>query len=406
MKVFISYKWEDSAHNLWVEKLAKDLRFAKIDALLDKWEVSFGDSFIDYMTDKISEADAVLFIITQASVDAVEAPKNKGGPVKFEMQMATARNISEEKMRLIGIYRSGEKPPAHLRDKRYADFRNDSKYTESLHQLIDDLNGKVKAPLLGGNSLNIWKFNQMKFPIKTSQKGSYELVKIPNGSFFMGANKQGASYDAMAGPIHEVEISEFYLGVHPITNAQYEIYLEDNNLENRIKPKYWHNSNYNQPKQPVVGISYWEAKSYCEWAGLILPSEAQWEYACKGNTNTHYWCGESIGELTHAAWFGENSNSQLHQVGEKLRNPFGLYDIHGNTWEWCCDSLREYSKTRVKNPLGPTDVYNRSIKGGSFNCSALRLLSSIRRKRDINYRSYNLGFRAAWAKGYDLPTLK
>ncbi|GJM34235.1 MAG: hypothetical protein DHS20C18_32360 [Saprospiraceae bacterium] len=405
MKVFISYKWEDDAQNMWVENLAKDLRIAGIDALLDKWEVSFGDSFTDYMTSKINEANAVLFIITPASVKAVEAPENEGGAVKFEMQMATARKISGEKMRLIGIYRSGDKPPHHLRDRRYSDFRDDSKYFKNLHELIDDLNGKIKAYPLGGGSFDIWCFNEKKFETRTSHKGDYELVKIPKGSFFMGSTSQGASFDELAEPIHEVEISQFYLGTYPVSNAQYKIFI-DSNSEKVKKPIYWYDNKYNQPNQPVVGISYKEAKMYCDWAGLILPSEAQWEYACRGNTDTPYWCGESEGELTHVAWLGINSNNQLHPVGEKLRNPFGLFDMHGNTWEWCRDSLREYSKLRVKDPLGSMNVYNRSVRGGSFNCSSLRALSSIRRKRDINYRSYNLGFRAAWSKGFGLPSLK
>lgn len=149
LKVFISYKWEDDAHNKWVEKFATDLRTAGIDAKLDKWEVRFGDSFTDYMTSKIAEADVVLFIMSSRSVAAAEAPRGEGGAVKFEMQMATSRRIAGEKMRLIGIYREGNQTAAHLRDHRYADFRDDTQYLSSLQELIDDLLGKEKRPPLG-----------------------------------------------------------------------------------------------------------------------------------------------------------------------------------------------------------------------------------------------------------------
>lgn len=142
-KVFISYKWEDYAHNEWVEKLATNLRQAGIEATLDKWEVRLGDSFTDYMTSKIDEADVVLFIITTSSVKAIESQK---GAVNFEMQMATARRTAGEEMRLIGIYREGNKPPAQLRDHRYADFRDDTRYEMSLELLVDDLLGRTQAP--------------------------------------------------------------------------------------------------------------------------------------------------------------------------------------------------------------------------------------------------------------------
>ncbi|HEV2860402.1 MAG TPA: TIR domain-containing protein [Pyrinomonadaceae bacterium] len=153
LKVFISYKWEDDAHNEWVKKFATDLRAAGIDAKLDRWEVRLGDSFTDYMTSKINEADAVLFIMTTRSIAAVEAPKGEGGAVKFEMQMATSKRIAGEKMRLIGIFREGTATPAHLRDHRYADFRNDSEYEIRLKELIDDLSDEdSRPPLLTGST--------------------------------------------------------------------------------------------------------------------------------------------------------------------------------------------------------------------------------------------------------------
>lgn len=139
LKVFISYKWEETAHNEWVENLARDLRRSGIEAILDRWEVKLGDSFTDYMTSKIGTADVVLFIITTRSVAAVEAPAAEGGALKFEMQMATARRTAGEKVRLIGIYREGPRAPAHLRDHRYADFRDDSRYAENFKELLDDL---------------------------------------------------------------------------------------------------------------------------------------------------------------------------------------------------------------------------------------------------------------------------
>lgn len=149
LKAFISYKWEYESHNTWVAKFATDLRAAGIDAILDRWEVRFGESFTDYMTSKISEADFVLFVMTTQSVMAAEAPSGKGGAVKFEVQLATARRTAGESLRFIGIYREGDRTLTHLRDHRYIDFRDDSLYEERLRELINDLLGHTTKPLLG-----------------------------------------------------------------------------------------------------------------------------------------------------------------------------------------------------------------------------------------------------------------
>jgi len=148
VRAFLSYKWEDEVHNKWVEKFATDLRALGIETILDKWEVRLGDSFTDYMTSKINEADVVLFIMTTRAVAAVEAPQGQGGAVKFEMQMAKSRSIAGENIRLIGIYREGAKSAAHLRDNRYADFRDDSQYQVRLKELVDDLLGIDTRPPL------------------------------------------------------------------------------------------------------------------------------------------------------------------------------------------------------------------------------------------------------------------
>ena len=189
LKVFISYKWEDKDHNEWVERFASDLRSAGIDAKLDRWEVRFGDSFTDYMTSKIAEADVFLFIMTTGSVAAAEAPTGQGGALKFEVQMATSRRIAGESIRVIGIYREGHNTAAHLRDHKYADFRNDSEYTARLRELVDDLLEKVKRPPLGSPRLNtsehhsqriVRLLKEKKVDISTEEIAAIlELNKIP-----------------------------------------------------------------------------------------------------------------------------------------------------------------------------------------------------------------------------------
>ena len=145
LKVFISYKWEAGAHVPWVQRLAADLRSNGIEALLDQWEVRLGESFFEYMQGRIASADVILFVITPSSVTSAEAPKGKGGALKFEVQMMNARRIAEG-VRIIGVYRSGTRPPHYLRDHRYVDFRDDKDYKKALRSLTEDLLGRAGPP--------------------------------------------------------------------------------------------------------------------------------------------------------------------------------------------------------------------------------------------------------------------
>lgn len=145
LTAFMSYKWESEAHVEWVRKLAADLRSRGIDAKLDQWEVRFGESFTDYMQTHINAADVILFVITPDSVAAAEAPAGAGGALKFEVQMMNARRMAEG-VRIIGVYRSGDRPPHYLRDHRYIDFRDDTRYEDAVAALVADLRGQSGPP--------------------------------------------------------------------------------------------------------------------------------------------------------------------------------------------------------------------------------------------------------------------
>jgi hypothetical protein len=145
IKAFLSYKWESDTHNAWVRKFAADLRAHGIEAILDQFEVAYGESLTDYMQRHINDADVILFVITPGAVAAAEAPKGEGGALKFEVQMMNARRIAEG-TRIVGIFRSGNRPPNYLRDHRYADFRDDDRYPLELENLVQDLLGRRSRP--------------------------------------------------------------------------------------------------------------------------------------------------------------------------------------------------------------------------------------------------------------------
>jgi CRP-like cAMP-binding protein len=146
IRVFISYKHQDEVRNQWVDKLYKDLRALGIDAKLDRYEVAPGQSFSEYMTSGIREADYVLFIITPRSVKAVEKGK---GALAFEMQISNARRLaSKSDFRIIPIFREGRATSTYLSDHRYLDFRDDTKYESQLVELIKWLKGEIKPPVV------------------------------------------------------------------------------------------------------------------------------------------------------------------------------------------------------------------------------------------------------------------
>ncbi len=156
--VFISYKWEDEKRNKWVDQFYRDLRFAGIDAKLDKYEVAPGKSFSDYMTREIRECKHVLFIVTPKAVEAVESGE---GALAFEMQISNARRLArKDGFQIIPIFREGKKTSSYLSDHRYIDFRDDEQYNVSLQYLIEWLQGSVKPPSLGKSKTKVTKIHR------------------------------------------------------------------------------------------------------------------------------------------------------------------------------------------------------------------------------------------------------
>ncbi|MEM7311049.1 MAG: SUMF1/EgtB/PvdO family nonheme iron enzyme [Planctomycetota bacterium] len=243
-----------------------------------------------------------------------------------------------------------------------------------------------------------------------ADRGGYELVVVPGGTFTMGSPKAERDrataehkkeyedtdhFQRSEGPEHEVVIETFALGRHPVTNEEYGRYLAAH--PDRKEPEYWGDSHYNQPQQPVVGVSWEEALAYCEWAGLRLPSESEWEYACRAGTRTAYWSGDEEHHLAEVGWYKGNSEGRLRVVGEKRANAMGLHDMHGNVFEWCRDSWHgDYEGAPSDGSAWEdTGAGRRVYRGGSFAIPA-RGARSAYRHRWLPSRRYDaLGFRPA-----------
>ena len=215
-----------------------------------------------------------------------------------------------------------------------------------------------------------------------------ELKLIPAGTFTMGS----ASNDSDEQP-HVVTLTRpFYIGVHEVTWEQYERVMG-------INP-----SNLRSAQNPVEAVSWDDAVSYCaklsdlpaeKAAGRVyrLPTEAEWEYACRAETMTAYSFGNDESQLNFYAWHSKNSSSTTHPVGQKKPNAWGLYDMHGNVWEWCSDWHEAYPRGAVTDPQGPLSGSSRVLRGGSWFFDEAGCRTAERLTHRPSYRTTDNGFR-------------
>jgi formylglycine-generating enzyme required for sulfatase activity len=202
-----------------------------------------------------------------------------------------------------------------------------------------------------------------------------ELVWIPAGSFVLGSPENEPDRRSNEGPQTQVTISrEFWLGKYEVTMDQFRL-TTDGRLP--VQNQY----TGADPNCPVSGVSWKDAMTFCAYlteqereAGRLpedyvyrLPTEAEWEYACRAGTTTRFSFGDdfSYTELGSYAWFAGNSGGKLHPVGTKLPNPWGLYDMHGNAREWCLDNLGKYPGGSVLNPVGTVGGKFQVYRGGA-----------------------------------------
>ena len=236
------------------------------------------------------------------------------------------------------------------------------------------------------------------------------LLLIPPGEFMMGspeaerrlaleAAKTAKKTWAIAqipteGPRHAVRISRpFYLGKYEVTQSQWEAVMGDNP------------SSTKDPMNPVEQVSWQHIQAFLaklnaasmkEGMKFVLPTEAQWEYACRAGTATTYYFGEDTAVLGQYAWYFENSGRKRHPVGEKNPNGWGLHDMHGNVWEWCADWRADYySQSPPIDPIGPKTGVVRVLRGGCVADYAWSLRSAPRVGNEPDFHCPDYGFRVA-----------
>ncbi|MCX7045001.1 MAG: SUMF1/EgtB/PvdO family nonheme iron enzyme [Candidatus Sumerlaeota bacterium] len=211
-----------------------------------------------------------------------------------------------------------------------------------------------------------------------------KMIAIKSGTFQMGSN-DGSSDEK---PVHEVTLDNYWLGETEVTQAQYEAIMGTNP------------SNFKGANNPVDQVSWENAMEFCRKLSqktgkkYSLPTEAQWEYACRAGSSAKYGFGDSESELGDYAWYSSNSGSQTHPVRQKKPNAWGLYDMHGNVWEWCSDWYADsYSSSAITNPVGANQGSARVYRGGGWGLNADDCRSANRFRIDPTSTDSILGFR-------------
>ncbi len=262
----------------------------------------------------------------------------------------------------------------------------------------------ASGAMLRDADLEYLRKNEQGYEEYRQKKTGIELIRVPAGEFQMGS----ADGDADEKPAHKVSLSEYMIGKYAVTNAQYRAFcLAEQHAEPLQPPdgqghaKYFSDLQYND--YPVVDVSWEDAQAYCKWAGLALPTEAQWEYAARGKEGRKYPWGNEEPDGMRANYGKKlNGGDYTRKVGSypKGVSPFGALDMAGNVWQWCADWYGEkyYDECRdgMQDPPGPPGGSSRVVRGGSWLYYDSYLRGANRYRDEPGGRFLNfLGFRVA-----------
>ena len=236
------------------------------------------------------------------------------------------------------------------------------------------------------------------------------MVFIPGGDFTMGSARTEKGHFADEAPQHQISISPFWMAEFEITwdlytlfmerkidtyqtnaNDAQEVFLDVDAVSGATTPYVDMSFGMGTDGYPAICMTHLAAVKFCEWLSAMtgnfyrLPTEAEWEYACRAGTTSAYSFGETSENLSEYAWYSDNSEGAYHKVGQKKPNDWGLFDMHGNVSEWTLDAyeINTYRNRQMKNAenpyVSPTKTYPRVVRGGSWIDRPTRLRSATRR---------------------------
>jgi formylglycine-generating enzyme required for sulfatase activity len=436
--VFISYRREDSRHQagrLYDRLVA---HFGSEQVFKDVDSIPLGLDFREVLTERVAGCDVFIAVIGDAwlSIAGKSGTRRLDDPgdfVRIEIEAALSRRIPVIPV-LVGdsSVPQADELPESLRGLSFRNglpVRPDPDFHNDMDRLIRGIEDVVSAlrersaprgPRTQGSEdrksadekssiePRVRSSAAVKEPEQITNSIGMKLVLIPAGEFLMGSPDSDQYARDDEKPQHQVQITRpFYLGVTQVTQGQYRGVTGEN-------PSLFKGSD----DLPVEKVSWNDAIAFCnklsELEGLKpyyqsgagvpsggdgyrLPTEAEWEYACRAGTTTRYSFGDDEASLAEFAWFDANSSGKTHPVGQKRPNTFGLYDMHGNVWEWCWDGFGKdfYRQSPVVDPAGPLQASSRVIRGGGWVNVPRSARSASRGGPAPDYRISYLGFRLA-----------
>ncbi|MBD1212307.1 MAG: SUMF1/EgtB/PvdO family nonheme iron enzyme [Dolichospermum circinale Clear-D4] len=430
--VFLCHNSQDKPA---VIEIANQLKANNINPWLDKWHLRPGSSWQDLLEDQINEIRTAAVFVGNSGL----------GPWQNEEIKAFIRAFVNRKCPVIPVLlpNAPQKPqiPLFLEGLMWVDFRQ--RDPEPLGQLIWGITGiKPDLPPLILEKLPAEK-NKSPYQLKTfqfqtaqinnngteinriSKTAEYfaqdlgngvnlEMVAIPGGTFIMGSPENEEGYHSSQSPQHQVTVPPFFMGKYPVTQQQWRVVaaLPKVNIDLKSDPSLFKGDNL-----PVERVSWNDAQEFCARLSRManktyrLPTEAEWEYACRGGTTTPFYCGETIstdlanynGNYTYGQGQKGEYREKTTEVGIFPANPFGLYDMCGNVWEWCEDGWhKNYINAPIDGSAWTSLSSTRALRGGSwiFNpqiCRSASRISYIRGVRDLII--INIGFRVVCVVG-------
>ncbi|MDH7487092.1 MAG: bifunctional serine/threonine-protein kinase/formylglycine-generating enzyme family protein [Anaerolineae bacterium] len=227
---------------------------------------------------------------------------------------------------------------------------------------------------------------------------AFDWVTIPAGEFLMGSDtkRDGNAYGDEQ-PQHRVYLAEYQMARVPVTNAQYKVFVD---ATGHGAPRHWPGGKIPAGKKdhPVVYVSWHDAQAFCRWAGVRLPTEAEWEKAARGTDGRRYPWGDSAPDCSKAQYSGCGRTTVA--VGSKPAgaSPYGVLDMAGNVWEWCQDWYGSgyYASSPQRNPQGPGPGVSRVVRGGSWDFDEWRVRAANRGRLDPVFRDFDVGFRCVY----------
>jgi formylglycine-generating enzyme required for sulfatase activity/mono/diheme cytochrome c family protein len=351
-----------------------------------------GESGPSIVPFKSSESPVYKLTALPPDHDDLMPPKKKGGPlpkeeIEFLKEWIDQGAAWPESVKLIA--------------------RKKEEVAKDDTQIVQELYEKIVAAMEAKDPSEMKAY---KIAI-TGSEVSFEMVPIPGGEYEMGSPEGEHGRKPDEGPRHKVKIDPFWMGKLEVTWPEYELFMfpeeeKKKRMMRKSEPSLHALADaVSRPTTPYVEMSFGMGKdgypaismtqhaanTYCKWLSAKLsqfyrlPTEAEWEYACRAGTTTAYSFGDDVSKLGEYAWYSDNSDFKYQKVGKKKPNPWGLYDMHGNVLEWCLDqyspdTYKKFEGATADNPwVRATEPYPHSARGGSWDDGPEALRSAARR---------------------------